>query len=98
MPFALGFDEANQGVATRPKDGDNVDLNFDRWFVNPGSVGQPRDQDPRASYALLHIDTQGNQSPKVEFHRAKYDIRATQEVMLDAGIPPFFIYRLAQGY
>lgn len=98
MPFALGFAESNQGVVTRPKDGDNVGLNFNRWFINPGSVGQPRDQDPRASYALLHIDTQHNQSTKVEFHRADYDIRATQELMLDAGIPPFFIYRLAQGH
>lgn len=98
MPFALGFDETNQVVVTRPESGTNVDLNFNRWFINPGSVGQPRDQDPRASYAVLHIDAQHNQSPKVEFHRADYDIRATQELMLDARIPPFFIYRLAQGH
>ncbi|MEM6853906.1 MAG: metallophosphoesterase, partial [Planctomycetota bacterium] len=41
----------------------------EKCIVNPGSVGQPRDRDPRASYAILHDD-------RVEFVRLEYDIQA----------------------
>lgn len=61
-----------------------------RYIVNAGSVGQPRDGDPRACYAII---TDG----KVEFIRVKYDIEKTQEKMRNAGLPAPLIERLAKG-
>jgi predicted phosphodiesterase len=63
-----------------------------RFFINPGSVGQPRDQDPRAAYALL--DTGAN---TVRFHRVAYDIPKTQRQMKDEGLPIALIRRLEYG-
>ncbi len=63
-----------------------------RCLLNPGSVGQPRDQDPRAAYALYES---GN--AWVEYRRVPYDIRAAQEAILAAGLPPLLANRLAQG-
>lgn len=63
-----------------------------RCIVNPGSVGQPRDGDPRAAYAI--VDTA---SGTVEFRRCSYEVAATQQQMRDAGLPPGLIERLAYG-
>jgi len=48
----------------------------ERVIVNPGSVGQPRDLDPRASYAMLESDESGR-AVKVQFMRVPYDIERT---------------------
>jgi diadenosine tetraphosphatase ApaH/serine/threonine PP2A family protein phosphatase len=63
-----------------------------RYFINPGSVGQPRDQDPRAAYAI--IDTEAN---NIRFNRVEYDIQKTQRQMQDAGLPSALIRRLEFG-
>ena len=63
-----------------------------RCIVNPGSVGQPRDRDPRASYAVYDSDANA-----VEHHRVEYDIAATQQKMLRAGLPQRLIDRLPRG-
>ena len=63
-----------------------------RLVINPGSVGQPRDGDPRAAYAVL--DTEAN---TVTLHRVEYDIEATQRLMEEAGLPRRLIQRLALG-
>jgi predicted phosphodiesterase len=63
-----------------------------RWFVNPGSVGQPRDRDPRAAYALLDPATGA-----LEFRRVAYDIAQTQRLMRDVGLPLALIQRLSYG-
>jgi len=63
-----------------------------RSLVNPGSVGQPRDRDPRAAWAVL--DTEGR---TVEFMRTTYDIAETQRRIRDRGLPPFLADRLASG-
>jgi diadenosine tetraphosphatase ApaH/serine/threonine PP2A family protein phosphatase len=63
-----------------------------KFFLNPGSVGQPRDGDPRASYALLDSDR-----GRVSFHRVGYDIAATQRLMEAVGLPYPLIARLALG-
>jgi diadenosine tetraphosphatase ApaH/serine/threonine PP2A family protein phosphatase len=62
------------------------------FIVNPGSVGQPRDGDPRAGYAL--IDTAEG---TVTWLRADYDIRAAQSAIRDAGLPLRLAARLAEG-
>lgn len=63
-----------------------------RYYVNPGSVGQPRDRDPRAAYALLDLA-----NGTVRFQRVAYDIRLTQRQMLDVALPSALIQRLAYG-
>jgi diadenosine tetraphosphatase ApaH/serine/threonine PP2A family protein phosphatase len=53
-----------------------------RYFVNGGSVGQPRDNNPKASYALYDMD-----AGTVELRRPPYDIAATQKKIRDSGLP-----------
>ncbi|MFN2520200.1 MAG: metallophosphoesterase [Candidatus Limnocylindria bacterium] len=64
----------------------------DRVMVNPGSVGQPRDGDPRSSFAVLDLDAR-----TVTFHRVAYDIAATQRRMRTLELPEFLADRLASG-
>ncbi|MDQ4074914.1 MAG: metallophosphatase family protein [Chloroflexota bacterium] len=64
-----------------------------RFIINPGSVGQPRDNDPRAAYAI-YDDDEGT----LTFHRLPYDIGATQRRMRVAGLPERLIQRLEYGW
>jgi diadenosine tetraphosphatase ApaH/serine/threonine PP2A family protein phosphatase len=64
-----------------------------RFILNPGSVGQPRDDDPRAS--CLVIDTA---TGSATWHRVAYDIAATQQQMRSARLPARLVERLAQGW
>jgi diadenosine tetraphosphatase ApaH/serine/threonine PP2A family protein phosphatase len=63
-----------------------------RYLINVGSVGQPRDNDPRAAYVIHDTET-----GEVEYHRVKYDIRKTQEKMEQARLPELLIERLSVG-
>ncbi len=70
-----------------------LDLDPGSWYlVNPGSVGQPRDRDPRAAYALYEPE-----SREVLFRRAAYDIAAAQRKIQAAGLPEPLASRLAGG-
>ncbi|WP_135807194.1 metallophosphoesterase family protein [Halorussus marinus] len=60
--------------------------------LNPGSVGQPRDSDPRAAYAILDLD-----DLTVEERRVEYDIEAVQRAVEEAGLPSRIGSRLAEG-
>lgn len=64
-----------------------------RTFVNPGSVGQPRDRDPRASFAIYDTD-----SHSWILQRVQYDILQTQEEMRKANLPERHINRLSGGW
>jgi diadenosine tetraphosphatase ApaH/serine/threonine PP2A family protein phosphatase len=64
----------------------------ERYFINPGSVGQPRDGDARAAYAILDTDNQ-----HIEFGRVKYDIGLTQRQMQEHHLPDMLIRRLQYG-
>ena len=64
----------------------------DRLMINPGSVGQPRDGDPRAAYAILDTDT-----ATAEFHRVAYDVAKTQRTMRARHLPELLAARLALG-
>ncbi len=66
------------------------DLNGEPCVVNVGSVGQPRDGDPRASFAVVDRG-------RVEIHRVAYDFRRTQAKILAAGLHPALAERLARG-
>ena len=70
----------------------SVSLGKERLIINPGSVGQPRDGDPKASYAIYDSD-----EAAVYHHRTEYDIPTTQEKMSERGLPKYLIDRLANG-
>jgi predicted phosphodiesterase len=63
-----------------------------RWLLNPGSVGQPRDGDPRAAYLLLEPDR-----GLATFHRVHYPIEETQAEIRERGLPEALAARLARG-
>ena len=67
-------------------------LGTDRLIINPGGVGQPRDGDPRASYAIFDSD-----AGAVFHYRVEYDIPKTQEKMRSHGLPEFLADRLSSG-
>ncbi|MBI4684079.1 MAG: metallophosphoesterase family protein [Nitrospirae bacterium] len=70
---------------------DNAELKkIERYIVNAGSVGQPRDGDPRACYAVINGEN-------VEIVRVKYDIQKTQKKMQNAGLSLLLIERLESG-
>lgn len=89
----ISEDDARRGIAPRqPGDTDLLEIRGPKLIINPGSVGQPRDGDPRAAYALY--------DPRrglVQFRRVEYDIAKTQEQMQLAGLPRPLITRLALG-
>lgn len=64
-----------------------------RLIINPGSVGQPRDGNPRASYAIYD-----SQAETVFHYRVEYDIQATQSKMLRYGLPESLARRLSYGW
>jgi predicted phosphodiesterase len=69
-----------------------VSLNDNRLIINPGSVGQPRDYDPRAAYGLLDLDDM-----TWEHRRVSYPVEKTQSRMTDLGLPERLISRLEYG-
>ena len=70
----------------------SVRLGHDRYIINPGSVGQPRDGLPTASYAIYDSD-----AGTVTHQRATYDIAATQRLMRDCCLPAYLVDRLERG-
>ena len=68
-----------------------------RLIINPGSVGQPRDGDPRASYAILDSGDQLNDLT-VEYRRVSYSVETTQARMVDRDLPVRLIMRLGYGW
>lgn len=63
-----------------------------KYFVNVGSVGQPRDGNPKAAYVVYDLD-----EGSIELRRLEYDIGTTQRKILEAGLPPRLAHRLAEG-
>ena len=69
-----------------------VPLTEERWIINPGCVGQPRDRDPRSSYAIFD-----ERQMTIQRHRVEYDIEGTQNKMRQAQLPQYLIERLKFG-
>lgn len=63
-----------------------------RYIINPGSVGQPRDGDPRAAFGIYD-----GSAGRFEFHRVPYDIDGARKAILDAGLPRVLADRLSRG-
>ncbi|HZS24698.1 MAG TPA: metallophosphoesterase family protein [Gaiellaceae bacterium] len=72
--------------------GTELELGEARWLLNPGSVGQPRDGDPRAAFLLLDLDAQ-----TARFERVDYDVEQTQAQMREAELPESLVVRLSAG-
>jgi len=91
MPFTVGVSD---GVVLKVDHtpGERQQLVGDRLYINPGSVGQPRDRDNRACYALLDLE-----SWEVEFRRVEYDIPRAQSRIREFGLPEFLAERLELG-
>jgi diadenosine tetraphosphatase ApaH/serine/threonine PP2A family protein phosphatase len=89
LTISLDGDALNGGVAD---DGVEVELSDKRWLLNPGSVGQPRQGDPRAAYLLLDLDAQ-----RATFRRAEYDVERSQREIREAGLPELLAARLPLG-
>jgi len=89
LQIVLANDEVEGGVAPA---GTEVELDGVQALLNPGAVGQPRDNDPRAAYLLLDLD-----SWRASFRRVEYDVARTQREMRDAGLPELLAARLELG-
>jgi predicted phosphodiesterase len=74
------------------REGTKLDLRGAEWILNPGSVGQPRDNDPRAAWLLLDL-TEGT----AEYRREEYDIQGAQDAIRMAGLPESLADRLRLG-
>ena len=75
-----------------PESDTKLSLTDCRYIINPGGVGQPRDNDPRAAYVLID-----SQSSVIYFRRVSYDIKAVQNRMEKVGLPRWLIDRLSLG-
>jgi diadenosine tetraphosphatase ApaH/serine/threonine PP2A family protein phosphatase len=88
---ALSFRLSTTTLATAEA-GVALELADDRWLLNPGSVGQPRDGDPRAAWLLLDLGAR-----RAEFRRVEYDVAATQAEIRERGLPEALAARLEHG-
>ncbi len=86
LPAVCAEDPAGPPTLRPAGDDERLELGDGRWIINPGSVGQPRDGDPRSSYAIYDS---GDAS--ITFSRVEYDISTTQEAMKDAGLSQWLI-------
>ncbi|MDQ3670660.1 MAG: metallophosphatase family protein [Actinomycetota bacterium] len=90
LSFALEAETLRGGLAP---DSTELDLaSADRWLINPGSVGQPRDGDPRAAYLVLDLAAR-----RADFHRVAYPIDRTQTEIREQGLPEALAARLEHG-
>jgi diadenosine tetraphosphatase ApaH/serine/threonine PP2A family protein phosphatase len=89
LALALDGDAVAGGVAGG---GAEVDLGVARWLLNPGSVGQPRDGDPRAAYLLLDL------GERASFRRVEYPVEQTQAEIRERGLPEPLAERLEHGF
>jgi predicted phosphodiesterase len=74
------------------EEGSEVDLSSQRWLLNPGSVGQPRDGNPRAAWLLLDLEAQ-----TAAYRRVEYPVEKTQAEIRERGLPEPLALRLESG-
>ncbi len=92
IPLVFLLDAQGTILPGTPSDKMLLRLGNERLLINPGSVGQPRDGDPRAAYAIIDTGT-----ATVEFHRVEYDILEAQTRMQNVGASEWLTERLAYG-
>jgi len=90
---AMVFQLASRTIALMAPPADPLTIEAESMYlVNPGSVGQPRDGNPHAAYAIFDSDAQ-----RLEMYRVAYAVEQTQQKMQTAGLPEPLIRRLAAG-
>ena len=91
---ALSFTREEGELATGEprRDGAQLDISSGRWLLNPGSVGQPRDGDPRAAWLLLDLD-----GMTASYMRTEYDIAGAAAAIRAAHLPDSLAERLEYG-
>ena len=90
---ALWYRDIRGKVALRPIAPTPMQLSpEEHYLINPGSVGQPRDGNPEAAYAIFD-----DQEFSIHFKSAPYDVSGAQRRILAAGLPPYLAERLALG-
>jgi len=92
VPMVFSQDESGNCLGSQFSENIRLVLGKNRLIINPGGVGQPRDGDPRASYAIYDSETS-----LVRLYRVTYDIRATQDKMAKCGLPMSLVARLSYG-
>ena len=92
VPQAYSLDKENNCTATRFLPTIKLVTGELRLIINPGAVGQPRDGNPEASYAIYD-----NTTKIVQLRRVSYDIRQTQDRIMKSGLPPQLASRLETG-
>ena len=93
LPLAFVVNEKGDSVDRAMIQPGQVQKIESRCIFNPGSVGQPRDHDPRASYGILDPEAQ-----TWEIHRVPYEVKKTQSAIIKAGLPEKLCKRLAEGW
>ncbi len=94
VPVAYRYHADHDTVSAEPlSEHNSLALGLGRMMVNPGSVGQPRDGDPRASYAIFDTELL-----RLKHRRVEYDIEETQAKMIEAELPERLITRLNHGW
>jgi diadenosine tetraphosphatase ApaH/serine/threonine PP2A family protein phosphatase len=91
---ALSFVRPEGDVATGEprRQGDELDISTGEWLLNPGSVGQPRDGDPRAAWLMLDLDAR-----RASWRRVEYDIAGAAAAIRAARLPDSLAERLGYG-
>lgn len=93
IPTLFSGSGSSADVRILEADEDEIELSQESlYLINPGSVGQPRDRDPRAAYMIFD-----SERFSVRSHRVDYPLESSQERILDAGLPPVLAQRLAVG-
>ena len=92
--MALSFTRREGELATGEprRDGTELDLKAGEWLINPGSVGQPRDGDPRAAWPLLDLE-----GLTASFERTDYDVAGAAAAIRAARLPDSLAERLEYG-
>jgi len=91
---ALSFErqEGQSATGTARREDETVDVSAGNWLLNPGSVGQPRDGDPRAAWLMLDLT-----SNLASWHRTEYDIAGAAAAIRAARLPDSLAERLQYG-
>ncbi len=95
VPLAAARDGEDQLRVLLAGGGEHGEVTFaegGRYVLNPGSVGQPRDRDRRAAYAILDADAR-----RMAFRRVEYPVERARDRILAAGFPPALAERLMVG-
>jgi predicted phosphodiesterase len=93
IPTLFSGDAESADLELLKAEGEELELAEDKlYLINPGSVGQPRDRDPRAAFMIYDADERS-----VKLFRIGYPLEDAQQRILDAGLPPVLAQRLAVG-